>query len=58
MQSAVISFLAGDVFRCRPVMPRLYLFRAIYYFFSFAPLPTSVRAWRRRREAIRPVEAA
>jgi hypothetical protein len=58
VQSAVISFLAGDVFRFRPVMPRLYVFRALYYWFSFAALRTSVRAWRRRREAIRPVEAA
>jgi hypothetical protein len=39
-------------------MPRLYVFRALYYWFSFAALRTSVRAWRRRREAIRPVEAA
>ncbi len=58
VQSAVVSFLAGDVFRSGPVRPRLYLFRAIYYLFSLAALRTSVRAWRRRREAIRPVEAA
>jgi flavin-dependent dehydrogenase len=58
VQSAVVSFLAGDVFRFRPVMPRIYLFRSIYYFFCVARLRTSVRAWRRRREAIRPVEAA
>ncbi len=58
VQSAVVSFLAGDVFRRGPVMPRLYLFRGIYYAFSLARLRTSVRAWRRRREAIRPVEAA
>ncbi len=56
--SAVVSFLAGDVFRFRPVMPRIYLFRGIYYFLCFTRLRTSVRAWRRRREAIRPVEAA
>jgi len=58
VQAAVVSFLAGDVFRFRPVMPRLYLFRSIYYFFCCARLRTSVRAWRRRREAIRPMEAA
>ena len=56
--SAVVSFLAGDVFRFRPVMPRIYLFRGIYYLLCFTRLRTSVRAWRRRREAIRPVEAA
>jgi flavin-dependent dehydrogenase len=58
VQSAVVSFLAGDVFRFAPVMPRLYLFRGIYYFFCATHLATSFRAWRRRREAIRPVEAA
>jgi flavin-dependent dehydrogenase len=58
VQSAVVSFLAGDVFRFAPVMPRLYLFRSIYYFFCATHLATSFRAWRRRREAIRPVEAA
>jgi hypothetical protein len=58
IQSAVISFLAGDVFRTGPVLPRLYLFRALYYAFSLAAAPTSIRAWRRRKAAIQPVEAA
>jgi flavin-dependent dehydrogenase len=58
VESAVVSFLAGDVFRRGPVRPRLYLFRSIYYLHCLARLRTSVRAWRRRREAIRPVEAA
>ncbi len=31
VQSAVVSLLAGDVFRSGPVRPRLYLFRVIYY---------------------------
>jgi flavin-dependent dehydrogenase len=56
--SGVISFLAGDVFRGGPVRWRLYLFRALYYAFSAAALPASLRAWRRRKRAIQPVEAA
>jgi len=58
IQSAVISFLAGDVFRAGPVLPRLYLFRALYYAMSLAAVPTSLRAWRRRKQAIQPVETA
>jgi flavin-dependent dehydrogenase len=57
--SGVISFLAGDVFfRWGPVRRRLYFFRAIYYAFSLAALPSSLRAWRRRRRAIQPLEAS
>ena len=54
VQSAVISLLAGDVFRHGPIRPRLYLFRAIYYVNFLATLPTAFRAWRKRREDIRP----
>ncbi len=50
IESAVISFLAGDVFQRGPVWKRLLLFRAVYYSKSLAALKTSLRAWRRRRE--------
>ncbi len=58
LPAAVISFLAGDVFQNRAVLWRLYVFRALYYAFSLATLPASLRAWRRRKRAIQPVEAA
>ena len=58
IESAVISFLAGDVFRSGPVRPRLYAFRSLYYAMSAAHAPTSIRAWWRRKQSIRPVEAA
>ena len=59
VQSAVVSLLAGDVFRAGPVRPRLYLFRVIYYLNFLADLPTSFRAWRKRRRDIQvPVESA
>jgi len=49
VQSALVSLLAGDVFRSGPVRPRMYLFRAIYYLNSLALLPAVFRAWRNRR---------
>jgi flavin-dependent dehydrogenase len=55
--AGTVSFLAGDVFRAGPVRRRLYFFRALYYAFSLAALPASVRAWRRRKRAIQPLEA-
>jgi flavin-dependent dehydrogenase len=56
--SGTVSFLAGDVFRHGPVRWRLYFFRALYYAFSLAALPANLRAWRRRKRAIQPLEAA
>jgi hypothetical protein len=56
LPAAVISFLAGDVFGNRAVRWRLYVFRALYYAFCLAALPTSLRAWRRRKRAIQPLE--
>lgn len=56
IESAVISFLAGDVFRNGPVWRRLVAFRGLYYAASLASLPTTLRAWARRRRSIRPVE--
>jgi flavin-dependent dehydrogenase len=53
VQSAVVSLLAGDVFRSGPVRPRLYLFRAIYYLNFIAHWPAAMRAWRKRRQDIR-----
>jgi flavin-dependent dehydrogenase len=59
VQSAMVSLLAGDVFRAGPVRPRLYLFRVIYYVNFIAQWPTAFRAWRKRQRDIRvPGEAA
>ena len=56
VQSAVVSLLAGDVFRSGPVRPRLYLFRVIYYLNFLGNLPTALRAWRKRRRDIQSPE--
>ena len=59
VKRAVISLLAGDVFRYGPVWWRLMIFRAIYYTTSLKQLRASVAAWRRRRAAIvaQPIQA-
>ncbi len=53
VQSAVVSLLAGDVFRRGPITPRLYLFRVIYYANFLGTLPTAFRAWLKHRRDIR-----
>lgn len=53
VRSAVVSLLAGDVFRAGPVRARLYLFRALYYVNFIAHWPTAFRAWRKRRQNMR-----
>jgi flavin-dependent dehydrogenase len=54
VKRAVISLLAGDVFRNGPVWWRLLVFRVIYYSVSLAKLRDSIAAWRRRRQVIIP----
>ncbi len=53
VQTAVVSLLAGDVFRWGPVRPRLYLFRLFYYLNALIALPTALRAWRNRRRDVK-----
>jgi flavin-dependent dehydrogenase len=53
VQTAIVSLLAGDVFRWGPVGPRLYLFRMLYYLNALMALPTALRAWRNRRRDTR-----
>ena len=53
LQESLLSLLAGDVFRKTPAARRLLLFKAVYYLKSFGMLGASLRAWRKRRRAIR-----
>lgn len=48
IRAAVISVLAGDLFRQTPIRRGLYLFRLMYYFTSLGDLRRSLGAWRRR----------
>jgi flavin-dependent dehydrogenase len=52
VQEALISVLAGDIYRRTPWRARLLLFRAIYYLKSLWLFRQSVAAWFRRRRSI------
>jgi flavin-dependent dehydrogenase len=52
LQEAVLSMLAGDVFRDTPVAARLIMFKVLYYLFSLAQPGRAWLAWRKRRHAI------
>lgn len=49
MQEALLSILAGDLFRNTPVGPRMMGFKVIYYAACVSILPQAVRTWLWRR---------
>jgi flavin-dependent dehydrogenase len=53
MKEALLSLLAGDVFTRSPIWPSLLVFKGLYYFLSLADPWVALRAWRRRRSALR-----
>ncbi len=53
VKSALLSVLAGDIFRNTRIRFPLAAFRAIYYALSLANLRRTMAAWRRRAENIR-----
>ena len=53
IRAAVISVLAGDLFRGTSIRRGLLLFRAIYYLTSLGDIRRSLAAWRRRAFNIR-----
>jgi flavin-dependent dehydrogenase len=53
VQEALLSLLAGDVFRSREVHRRLLFFKTAYYVTGVLSLRKSLSAWRRRRVAAR-----
>ena len=53
MEEALLSLLAGDIFRGTPIWGRLRLFKALYYVMSFAHLGRSWQARRARAANIR-----
>jgi hypothetical protein len=48
IKAAVISVLAGDLFRDTPIRKGLFFFRAIYYLTSLGDLRRTLASWRRR----------
>lgn len=53
LEEAMLSLLAGDVFRPSSVHRRLRLLKGIYYVKNLLALRRSLRAWRARKRAIR-----
>ena len=53
MQEALLSILAGDIFRGTPVGFRLLAFKCVYYLLSVFSPKTSFIAWMRRKRVIR-----
>ena len=56
MEEALLSVLAGDVFRRTPLWASLLLFKGLYYVISLAKPGRTIRAMRGRADNIRPVE--
>ena len=52
MQEALLSILAGDLFRRTPVGPRLIGFKCIYYLSCLTIWPAAFKMWLRRRRDI------
>ena len=52
MQPAILSVLAGDIFRGTPVGLRLLVFKFLYYLNSVRTLRQSLMAWKQRKRAI------
>ena len=58
MQEALLSILAGDIFRDTPVYPRLLGFKVIYYLSCLRLWPQALRTWLWRRNNHRSTLAA
>lgn len=57
IEQAMMSLLAGDIFRPSAVHSRLVLFKGLYYLLCLFDSRRSIAAWRRRRVAIRDPQA-
>jgi 2-polyprenyl-6-methoxyphenol hydroxylase-like FAD-dependent oxidoreductase len=52
LQEAVLSVLAGDIFRGTPLGPRLFVFKTIYYLINFFNPRRTLSAWKKRRQIL------
>jgi len=57
MREAVLSLLAGDLFRGTPIYWSLNAFKAVYYIASLVTPRASFSAWRQRRRTARAISA-
>jgi flavin-dependent dehydrogenase len=56
MQEALLSLLAGDLFRGTPIFWSLRAFKGVYYAISLLNLRRCLAAWRRRKQVLRESE--
>ena len=56
LEEAMLSLLAGDIFRGTPLGLRLLVFKAVYYFNNLIHLKQSLTAWKKHKRAIRDLE--
>ena len=52
MQEALLSILAGDLFRNTPIWPRLLGFKVIYYASCLSILPAAIKGWLWKRNSV------
>src|SRR5688572_18352780 len=53
LQPAILSVLAGDIFRGTPLGPRLLAFKLVYYLHNVFDLKKNLMAWKERKRALR-----
>jgi hypothetical protein len=53
MQTAVISLLAGDLFRGTPINRSLRAFKIVYYLWGLFNPRQALEGWRRRRRSLK-----
>jgi flavin-dependent dehydrogenase len=53
MQTAVISLLAGDLFRGTPIQKSLRAFKVVYYLWGLLNPRQALAGWRRRRRSVK-----
>jgi flavin-dependent dehydrogenase len=58
LREALLSILAGDVFRGTPLRSRVLAFKAVYYVMNVLNPRRTLAAWKRRRDVIRDVALA
>ncbi len=57
MKEALLSLLAGDLYRATPIYGSLFAFKMLYYATSALQAAASLRAWRANRRALRAVRS-
>jgi hypothetical protein len=52
LQEAVLSVLAGDIFRSTPLALRLFAFKTVYYLKNLFNPRRTLSAWKKRKQIL------